>query len=114
MLDDDVVEVYVAADLGEVYFLRELLENAGIEARVVGDTVAALGLPAGNAAAPRLWVHRADEAKSRELLAEFENVHSKPHPDPHPLPAWKCPACSESVDAEMDLCWNCQTPRPVS
>lgn len=112
MHDDDVVEVYAAADLGQAHFLRDMLANAGIDARVVGDSISAgLGFPPVGESAPCVWVRRADEAKARELLEEFEKVHARPHPETDPRPAWRCPSCGEMVEADFDVCWNCQKPR---
>lgn len=107
----DIVEVYSAENLTEAYFLRDLLANAGIEARVVGDTLTGM-LPPGNETAPRVWVFRSDEPRARELLAEYEQVHLRPHPDDdQPAESWRCPNCGEDVESDLDLCWNCQTPR---
>ena len=112
MQDDDIVEVYAAGELGQAYFLRDMLANAGIEARVVGDSISTgLGLPPVGESAPCLWVRRSDEAEARQLLAEWEKVQARPHPDDEPRPAWKCPSCGELVEADFDVCWNCQNPR---
>jgi hypothetical protein len=109
---DDVVEVYIAADAPQAYFLRNMLVDAGITAEVLGGTVtSSLGLPAGVEAAPSVLVHKADEARARELLTEWEKLHRQPHRDDEPRPAWKCPTCGELVDQDYELCWNCQTPR---
>ncbi len=115
MSEDDIVEVYIAADGPEAHFLRNMLIDAGINAEVLGGTVSSsLGLPAGVEAAPSVLVHKADEARAREILTEWEKQHRKPHPDDEPRRAWKCPNCSELVDEEYELCWNCQTPRVPS
>ena len=112
MHDDDIVEVYKAGELGEAYFLRDMLGNAGIEARVVGDSISTgLGLPPVGESAPSLWVRRTDEKQARELLTEYEKVHARPHSDEESRPAWKCSACGELVDDDFELCWNCQNPR---
>lgn len=112
MSDDDVVEVYLAADTPQAHFLRNLLAEAGIDAEVIGGTISSsLGLPAGIEAAPSVLVRKADEARARELLTEFEKIHAQPHPDAEPAPAWKCSACNEMVDDDFDVCWNCQNPR---
>ena len=112
--DDDIVEVYSAADGAEAAFLRDMLEDAGIRTRIVGDSLqSAMGLlPLGAETAPRLWVFRADHDRARELLAEYERVHLAPHPDDDlPEETWVCPSCGEKVEADFELCWNCQTPR---
>lgn len=107
----ELIEVYSAADIAEAHFLQSMLEDAGIKARVVGDTLSGLP-PLGEMIAPRVWVFQPDEACARELLAEYERVHRRPHPDDdRPAETWKCPTCGEAVEADFDLCWNCQTPR---
>jgi len=109
--EEDIVEVYSAADITEAYFLRDVLGDAGISTRVVGDSLTGM-LPPGEETAPRLWVLRNDEARAREIVAEYERVHQRPHrDDDRPAETWKCPTCGESVEADFELCWNCQTPR---
>jgi hypothetical protein len=110
--EEDIVEVYSAADIAEAHFLRGMLEEAGIQARVVGDELITSVGSLGAQVAPRVWVHRADAPRAKELLKEYEQVHRRPHPDDDtPAETWKCSTCGESVDADLDLCWNCQTPR---
>lgn len=111
MHDEDIVEVYAAGDLAEAHFLHNMLADAGIEARVVGDAIATLGYPPGGRATPRLWVRPADEAQARQLIGDWEKVHARPHFDDEPRTAWKCSACGELVEEDFDLCWNCQNPR---
>lgn len=107
----ELVEVYSASDIAEAHFVQSLLENAGIKARVVGDALSGLP-PLGEQVAPRVWVFQSDEAVAKELIAEYELVHRRPHPeDDAPAETWKCPNCGEEVEAEFELCWNCQTPR---
>lgn len=113
--ETELIEVYSAGDLTEAYFLRDRLEEAGIKARVVGDAlVTGAGvLPVGEETAPRIWVFQPDETRARELLAEYEQVHRRPHTEEDETPAatWKCPTCGEDVESDFDVCWNCQTPR---
>jgi hypothetical protein len=112
MPNDEVVEVYIATDAPQAYFLRNMLVDAGINAQVIGGTVSSsLGLPAGVESAPSVLVHRNDEAKARAILDEWEKRHRQPHPDDEVRPAWRCPTCGELVDDDYDLCWSCQTPR---
>ena len=111
MDESEIVQVYAAADLSQAHFLRNMLADAGIEARVVGEVASTLGLPAGDEAAPCVWVHQRDEQAARKLLVEWEATHARPHPDEDVITGWKCSACGEMVDEEFDLCWNCQNPR---
>ncbi|MFN0053371.1 MAG: DUF2007 domain-containing protein [Planctomycetales bacterium] len=108
--DDDIVEVYSAGNVAEAQFLCDLLEEAGIRARSVGGLLANLP-PLGEDTMPRVWVFRADEDRARELIDEYERVHSAPHSDQDtPAATWTCPTCGQDVDADFELCWNCQTP----
>jgi rubrerythrin len=110
--DAEIVEVYAAADVTEAHFLRDLLAENGIEARVVGESLQGGLIPTGDLEiAPRLWVFRHDEARATELLKAYERIHTRPHGDEEPANTWKCPTCSETVEEEFELCWNCQTPR---
>ena len=111
MNDHEIVQVYSAADLSQAHFLRNMLADAGIEARVVGEIASTLGLPAGDEAAPCVWVHRRDEEVALRLLAEWEYTHARPHPDEKPSSGWKCASCGEMVEDDFELCWNCQNPR---
>ena len=112
MPDDDVIEVYIAADAPQAHFLRNMLADEGITAQVVGGTISShLGLPAGVESAPAVLVHRSDEKRARELLAEWEQEQLQPRRDDEPPETWKCSACGELVDADFELCWNCQNPR---
>ena len=95
--DAELVEVYSAADIAEAHFLQSMLENAGIKARVVGDTLSGM-VPVGEENAPRVWVFQPDEAVARELLAEYERVHRRWHPDDdRPPETWTCPTCGEAT-----------------
>ena len=115
MHDDEVVEVYIAADTAQAHFLRNMLADAGIDARVIGGTVSSsLGLPAGVESAPSVLVHKSEEPLARELLTEWEKVHRQPHPETEPGAGWQCPTCGELVEDDFELCWSCQTPRKPS
>jgi hypothetical protein len=112
MQDHDIVEVYKAGELAEAYFLRDMLGNSGIEARVVGDSISTgLGLPPVGETAPSLWVRKADEKQARELLVEYEKRHAGPRSETSTKPQWQCSGCHEMVDDDLDVCWNCEQPR---
>lgn len=108
----EIVEVYWAAHGSEAHFLRNMLADEGIQARVVNEPLTGVigEVPAGDTA-PRLWVHKTDEDRARRLLADWERLRARPRPDAEPADTWKCPTCGEPVDADFDLCWNCQSPR---
>ncbi len=115
MNDDGAANVYLAASLLEAEFLRNVLVEAGIEARVSGVGSIMAGMVPNEEAAPCLWVRRRDAEKAKEILADWEQVHARPHRDDEPAESgWKCSACGETVEEDFELCWNCETPRQSS
>jgi hypothetical protein len=75
---DRIVEVYSAADSFEAHGLCSVLQENGIQSRIVGEElgVAAGCLPLGEAMAPRIWVREGDAARAREIIEEWT---SQPH-----------------------------------
>src|SRR5262245_37207531 len=102
--DEDIVDVYSAADLAEAYFLRDVLADSGIQARVVGDAlITGTGiLPPGKETSPRLWVMRHDEARARKVLTEWEESRIHPQHDDAPAGPWTCPTCGERIEADFE------------
>ncbi len=73
MDDSNIVEIYSAANSIDAYAMANALKAAGIKARVVGDYLGmgSGGLPLGQSTAPKVWVHKEEEAQARELLKEW-------------------------------------------
>ena len=69
-LYERLVEVCSASNVVEADGLCELLEEAGIRARVVGEGlgVAAGGLALGEDVSPRIWVRESDLERAREVI----------------------------------------------
>jgi Putative prokaryotic signal transducing protein len=106
------VNIYLAHDTIEAEFLRNILRDAGIEACVVGDAASRLlGVIPNAIGVPYLAVRRADDARAREILRDYEDKRQVPHTPDESTATWTCSACGEQVDEEFDLCWNCQNPR---
>lgn len=60
------VEIYAARDMAEAQFLHDLLADAEIEARIVGEPLgAATGKLPPLAVMPRIWVDAADADRAR-------------------------------------------------
>lgn len=108
-MSDEVVDVYTAANGPQAHFLKGLLADAGIEARVVGDALQAAGY--NTVTPPHLWVRANRAEAAREVLQAWEFHSHEPHPENRPPPTWICPTCEAEVDDDFDLCWQCQTPR---
>lgn len=105
--------LYGGRDAMETHLLRDLLEERGISAVVLGDYLsnATGALPLGSSAFPRVWVNEEDLPRARAIVAEFEqrSANLLPATDNEP---WVCPKCRETVDGQFTDCWNCQAPRP--
>ena len=75
MADSELREVYSAADTQDAHFIKAALEDAGIDARVVGDHLQnAVGDLPFVAIAPRVWVRSDDFEKARAIIAAHQQV----------------------------------------
>jgi putative signal transducing protein len=110
MATNDPVEVYAAKDITEAQFVRNILENAGIESTIVGEALGtALGdLPAFHAA-PRIWVCPEDANRARLLVEDYQKrltervgAHDS---DEHEVPF--CYHCGSEVVLGEPKCWAC-------
>ncbi len=54
---------------------------------------------------PELWLLDAKDASQAESVWQSLQVNSLATP-------WVCQACQEPQDAEFNVCWQCQQPRP--
>ena len=103
ILHERLVEVCSAGNIVEADGLCELLEDAGIHARVVGEGlgVAAAGLALGENVSPRIWVYESDLARAREVIDRGRTPQTD---EPIELPQSETPAEGETpVEAEEAL-----------
>ncbi len=80
-----IVELCSAGDMAEAEGFCELLGEAGIQARVVGDFLGntATGLPLGETTSPRIWVFASDAARAQEILElHFRELENEPEETP--------------------------------
>ncbi|MEK6246627.1 MAG: DUF2007 domain-containing protein [Planctomycetales bacterium] len=107
MSDSEPREVYSAADAQEAHLIKTILEEAGIEAHVVGDHLQnAIGyLPAG-VISPRVWVNTVHWEQARKIIDEHLAQTQPVSPDP-----WQCTGCGETNESSFEICWKCQTAR---
>lgn len=106
MKDSEVREVYSADNTQEAYLVKAALEEAGIEAHVVGDHLQnAVGDLPAVAIAPRVWVRAENFEQARKIIAEHR---SRRRPESTPASGWKCAACGERNEPSFDICWKCQ------
>jgi len=105
-------KVHVAQHHAEAHLVSGLLQARGIAAEVRGEalftTLEASALVPG--AAPEVWI--ADPTREAEAL-ELVRRHAKGLAFPESAgPAWQCPTCGESHEAQFTSCWKCGTVQP--
>jgi len=91
--------------------LKRILEDQGVKVLLknapssagAGDPLSAMS--AASFACPEVWV--ADE--NYEVAAEVA-AGMKLSQESTGAP-WTCAHCGETVDAELNVCWNCETPQ---
>lgn len=94
--------------------LKGLLEASGIPAMIKnerGSASAGVGYPIPHSASvafawPEVWVPD-DRLEEAAALVAAMNADA-----PAPGCAWICRQCGEEVDAELCVCWNCETAKP--
>ena len=98
-----------AANLPEAYLLLHRLAHAGIEARVFNEHAqGGLGELPFTHTYPEIWIMEpAQEARAREIVAEFERP-------PVAAPPTRCAGCGEMNPAGFEICWQCGMPLPSS
>ena len=112
MADSELREVYSAADTQDAHFIKAALEDAGIDARVVGDHLQnAVGDLPFVAIAPRVWVRSEDFDKARTFIAAHQEMGRQSRAAA--ATEWKCPECGEANEPSFDICWNCQAARDL-
>lgn len=109
MADSKPREVYSAANIQEAHIIKAVLEEAGIEARVVGDQLqGAVGeLPAVNIA-PRVWVNTESFDQARKII---EDHQASSQSSVTPANDWNCAKCGESNGPSFEFCWSCESAR---
>jgi len=95
-------KLYSAVSLPDAHLIRNLLEEAGIEAHVLNENAqGGVGQLPVMEAYPQIWiVDERDLPRARKLIEAFES-----------MPAignnLRCTYCSEDNPSTFQLCWNC-------
>lgn len=94
-----------AANLPEAHLLLHRLAQAGIEARVFNEHAqGGLGEIPFTHAYPEIWImEAADEARAREIIAEYERTPAAPD-------TAQCETCGEMNPQGFEICWHCGQP----
>ena len=97
--------VYEAANLQEAQLVLHLLNEAGIEARVLNaNAQGGLGEIPFTQAYPEIWVMRDGDARRAGAVVEAYEQRPPVHG------TRRCPACGEENPANFETCWRCGRP----
>ncbi|MCE5267611.1 MAG: DUF2007 domain-containing protein [Planctomycetaceae bacterium] len=98
---EEIVELCSAGNVTEADSICEVLADASIQAQVVGDILgtAGGGLPLGETIAPRVWVHKGDLVRAREIVERWREECESGERD---LPETE-PAATDEEPVEEDL-----------
>ena len=101
-----MIKIHSSVSSIDIHNLRNALESNGIRCEVMGEfRRTMMGEVPLSESFVELWiVDDAEETAAREIIAGGLRPASGP---------WTCPNCGKSIDAEFDLCWHCQSERPV-
>ena len=101
----DLISVYRAAHATEAHLVKNLLGDEEIDAFVAEECEPFPGLSFDP---PEVLVRREDEARAREIVADYDaqQVARADRPD------WTCPKCAATVVGAFDECDVCGTTRP--
>lgn len=114
--------IYSAASVQQAYLLRSALEEQGIKALVVNDSIQMAGgeLPVGWTAAPRVVVPGDQAEAALRVVAEFEHPGPESrrmldsYPDVDPLEWPRCPSCQQKRCARCPVCRAVETEFPLA
>jgi hypothetical protein len=95
-------KLYSAASLPDAHLIRNLLDQAGIEAHVFNENAqGGVGQLPVMEACPQIWiVNERDLQRARQLLEAFEHM-------PAIRSNLRCEQCAEDNPTTFQLCWNC-------
>ncbi len=101
-------KVYVARDPAEAHIVKGLVETHDIPCILKGEQLFAGrgGLPAGLDTQPSVWVVDNRDCKmAGQIAMEYDRALTSEIGDNDRQ--WRCPVCSEEIDAQFSECWQC-------
>lgn len=114
-------EVYRAKDPMQGGLVVAMLQQNQIEATLNGAMLSSAGgeVPLGWSTAPQVMVSKDDLQKARKIVLDWEatiaeRAEQESSGQAVDKPMWTCPECSEEVESDFELCWNCQHNRTAS
>jgi putative signal transducing protein len=99
---NDLKKLYSAASLPDAHLIRNLLDQAGIEAHVFNENAqGGVGQLPVMDAYPQVWiVNERDLERARQIVETFERM-------PSIRSNLRCARCSEDNPSTFQLCWKC-------
>jgi hypothetical protein len=99
-------KLYRSQNRVTIYLLKEALESQGIVCFIKNENPPLAGEIPPAIACPELWSMDDEQyTKAKTIIANELAQQTTPKD------AWTCPACSENLEGQFDLCWQCGTPR---
>ena len=98
-------KVYSAGSIQDAYIIQGMLNEAGIETRILNEFAqGGVGEIPFTQAYPEIWIIReADRKRAKEIISQFD-THHRPGDDLF------CPRCHESNPDTFETCWHCGNP----
>jgi hypothetical protein len=90
-------------ETGDSEIIRHMLENHGIDARIVR-----LPVRGSKASHDSVWVREGDVRHATNLVAQMTLAVENP---PVTFP-WRCSGCREENEPQFDICWKCGRDKP--
>ncbi len=73
MQDKDIVEVCLAVNTAEAHLIKSLLEDNGVQSKVIDETMYGVGvMPFHPSAGPRIWTARSDSERAKRIIEQWE------------------------------------------
>lgn len=104
--------VHRTSDPISAQLLKSELEAHGIEAWVEGEHLAPLlggAIPAAGRQFQVCIVHDHEGPRARRLVEAWRARRETPAD----APPWRCPHCGEENEPQFEICWQCETERPL-
>jgi hydrogenase maturation factor HypF (carbamoyltransferase family) len=99
-------KLYSSQNRVVIYVLKETLESQGILCFIKNENPPLAGEIPPAIACPELWCMDDEQhAKAKIIIANEQAARISPQD------AWVCPKCSEELEGQFELCWQCGTQR---
>jgi hypothetical protein len=107
-----LIKLYAGRDGMDAHHLRVQLEQIGITAVVLGETLGSGrgDLPMTQETLPGVFVNKEDLKPALAFVRDYVSQQSAA--TRQDTPAWTCSGCGEQIEGQFDFCWQCETPRP--